>query len=192
MWLNTVLVFCEYMSFAKSWQEKGCSSQAETYISKWKIYIYYIHTEKYSPKSGVVNLDTQMSSSQSEEWTMVFTCEKNDTSNQNRERCFFTWEKMMRPIRSHRGVWVSRQNSRLLLQLAAPLRTHSTRKVLLKEFFSLKKWKTFRKWSGIVSFVSLSIKKTVESRRNNSGRGKTEQDVSLCCAFCRSYFVFHL
>ena len=44
-------------------------------------------------------------------------------------------------------------------------------KVLLKEFFSLKKWKTFRKWSGIVSFVSLSIKKTVESRRNNSGKG---------------------
>ena len=24
---------------------------------------------------------------------MVFTCEKNDTSNQNRERCFFTCEK---------------------------------------------------------------------------------------------------
>ena len=29
--------------------------------------IYYIHTEKYSPKSCVVNFDTQMSSSQSEE-----------------------------------------------------------------------------------------------------------------------------
>ena len=40
--------------------------------------------------------------------------------------------KMIRPIRSHRGVWVSRQNSRLLLQLAAPLRTHSTRKVYSK------------------------------------------------------------
>ena len=40
--------------------------------------------------------------------------------------------KMIRPVRSHRGVWVSRQNSRLLLQLAAPLRTHSTRKVYSK------------------------------------------------------------
>ena len=40
---------------------------------------------------------------------------------------------MIRPIRSHRGVWVSRRNSRLSLQLVAPLRTHSTRKVLLKE-----------------------------------------------------------
>ena len=33
-WLNTVLAVCEYMSFAKSWQEKGCSSQAETWQIK--------------------------------------------------------------------------------------------------------------------------------------------------------------
>ena len=33
-WLNTVLALCEYMSFAKSWQEKGCSSQAETWQVK--------------------------------------------------------------------------------------------------------------------------------------------------------------
>ena len=154
------------------------------------IQLYYIHIENYLPKSYVVHFRTQISSSQSEERTMVFTREKqNDTSNQNRESRV---TKMIRPIRGHRGVWVSRQNSRLLLQLPAPLRTHSTRKVLLKEFFSLKKWKKFRKWSGIVSFVSLSIKKTVESRRNNSGKGKTERDVSFCCAFSRSYFAFHL
>ena len=33
-WLNTVLAVCEYMSFAKSWQEKGCSSKAETWQVK--------------------------------------------------------------------------------------------------------------------------------------------------------------
>ena len=33
-WLNTVLTVCEHMSFAKSWQEKGCSSQAETWQVK--------------------------------------------------------------------------------------------------------------------------------------------------------------
>ena len=54
---------------------------------------YYIHTEKYSPKSYVINFCTQISSSQSQERTMVFTREKNDTPNQNRERCFFTCEK---------------------------------------------------------------------------------------------------
>ena len=30
-WLNTVLAVCECMLFSKSWQEKGCSSQAETW-----------------------------------------------------------------------------------------------------------------------------------------------------------------
>ena len=33
-WLNTVLAVCECMSFAKSWQEKGYSSQAETWRVK--------------------------------------------------------------------------------------------------------------------------------------------------------------
>ena len=28
------MAVCEYMSFAKSWQEKGCSSQAETWHEK--------------------------------------------------------------------------------------------------------------------------------------------------------------
>ena len=159
-----------------------------------RIFIYYIHTEKYSPKSCVVNFDSQMSSSQSDEWNMVFTREKNDTSNQNRERCFFTCEKNdTSNQKPQRCGWVSRQNSRLFLQLAERRFAHiREEKFFSKSFFSLKKWKTFHKWSEIVSFVSLSIKKTVESRRNNSGRVKTEQDVSLCCAFCRSYYVFHL
>ena len=33
-WLTTVLAVYEYMSFAKLWQEKGCSSQAETWQVK--------------------------------------------------------------------------------------------------------------------------------------------------------------
>ena len=33
-WLNAVLSVCECMSFAKSWQEKGCRSQAETWQVK--------------------------------------------------------------------------------------------------------------------------------------------------------------
>ena len=43
------------------------------------------------------------------------------------------------------------------------------------------------------SFVCFTVdEKTVESRRNNNGKGKAERDVSFCCAFCRSYFAFHL
>ena len=33
-WLNTVLAVFDYMSFVKSWQEKGCCSQAETWQVK--------------------------------------------------------------------------------------------------------------------------------------------------------------
>ena len=50
------------------------------------VFIIIIHTEKYSPKSYVVNFHTQMSSTQSEERTMVFTREKYDTSNKNGRR----------------------------------------------------------------------------------------------------------
>ena len=71
----------------------------------WNL-VYYIHTEKYSPKSYVVNFRTQISSSQSEERTMVFTREKNDTSNQNRELCFFTCEKNDTSNQKPQG-WVS-------------------------------------------------------------------------------------
>ena len=67
--------------------------------------IYYINTEKYSPKSYVLNFSTKISSSLSEERTTVFTrqknmirpiriandffftCEKNDTSNRKPQRC---------------------------------------------------------------------------------------------------------
>ena len=68
------------------------NNQGKVY-SLLHIFYCYIHTEKYSPQRYFVNFRTQISSSQSEERTMVFTCEKNDMSNQNRERCFFTCEK---------------------------------------------------------------------------------------------------
>ena len=42
----------------------------------YTVYIYHIHTEKYSQKSYLVNFHTEMSSSQSEERTMFFICEK--------------------------------------------------------------------------------------------------------------------
>ena len=106
--------------------------------------IYYIHTEKYSSKSYVVNFRTQISSSQSEERTMVFT----------RVR------KMIRPIRSQE-----------VCEIRAKIPAFYYEKSFTQRVFLAKKVKNIRKWSGIVSFVSLSIKKTVESRRNNSGKG---------------------
>ena len=124
---------------------------------------------------------------------MVFTREKNDTSNQNRERCFFTCEKNdTSNQKPQRRVSFAPKFPPFLAACLALLRTQSRRKVFLKEFFLVKKVKNILEME-CNSFVCSTVdKETVESRRNNSGRGKTEQDVSLCCAFCRSYFVFHL
>ena len=94
---------------------------------------YYIHTKKYSPKSCVVNFDTQISSSQSEEWTMVFTRGKNDTSNQKPQRCV-TFAPKFPPFLA--ACWT-------------PLRTHSRRKVFLKEFFLVKKVKNISEMEWI-------------------------------------------
>ena len=66
--------------------------------------VYYIPTEKYSPKSYVVNFRTQISYSQSEERTIFLTREKIDTSNQNPNDIFSSVRKMVRPIKSHRDV----------------------------------------------------------------------------------------
>ena len=77
-----------YIELAMEWRSKMLwdvsatnSEIANTLISKFTyntliIIFYYIHTEKYSSKSYVVNFRTQISSSQSEERTMVFTREK--------------------------------------------------------------------------------------------------------------------
>ena len=76
----------------------------------------------------------QMSSSQSEERTTVFTREKNDTSNKNRERCFFMCEKKRYVQSEAREVCEFRAKMSAFyrpLQIAAPLRRHSTKKVFL-------------------------------------------------------------
>ena len=123
---------------------------------------------------------------------MVLTREKNDTSNQNRERCFFTCEKNdTSKQKPQRCVSFAPKFPPFIAACSAASHTFNE-KSFTQRIFLAKKVKKIRKWSGIVSFVSLTIKKTVESWRNNSGKGKTERDVSFCCAFCRSYFAFHL
>ena len=122
---------------------------------------------------------------------MVFTREKNDTSNQNRERCFFTCEKNdTSNQRPQRCVSFAPKFPPFIAACSAASHTFN-KKSFTQTVFLAKKVKNISEmeWN---SFVSLSIKKTVESRRNNSGKGKTERDVSFSCAFSRSYFALHL
>ena len=138
-----------------------------------------------------------MSSSQSKKRTMVFTHEKNDT-------CMY-------PIRIANDVFSREKNDTSnqkpqrcvsfvpkFLPFIGSCSLHSTSQTFDKKSFSQsvflvkKSEKHLGNWSGIVSFVLLSMKKTVGNRENNSGRRKTERDVSLSCAFYQSYFVFYL
>ena len=51
--------------------------------------VYYIPTEKYSPKSYVINFPTQVCSSQSEEQMMFFTCKKVISPTRTANNVFF-------------------------------------------------------------------------------------------------------
>ena len=139
--------------------------------------------------------------------------------NQMRERWFSQVKKMIPPIRIVNNVFLKffhvwekwyvqsedievcefrakihpfYRRLQLTAPFAAPIRSLSMRKVFLEEFFSWKSEKHLWNWSGIVLFVSLSVKKTVQSQQNNSRRRKREQAVSLHYAFYPSYFVFYL
>ena len=70
---------------------------------------------------------------------MVFTREKNDTSNQNRERCFFTCEKNdTSNQKAQRCVSFAPKFPPFIAACGAP--SHAFKEnVLLKDFFSLKK-----------------------------------------------------
>ena len=54
-------------------------------------------------------------------------------------------------------------------------------KFFSKSFSRKKVKKHLGNLSGIVSYIFLSMKTIVESQLNNSGRGKTERDVSKLC-----------
>ena len=87
--------------FSHSFLSEGVKYNKELMTNK---YVYYKHTEKYSPKSYVVNFRKQISSSQSEERTMVFTRAKMIRPIKIANDVFSRGRKMIRPIRSHRGV----------------------------------------------------------------------------------------
>ena len=92
---------------------------------------------------------------------MVFRSEKVPRPITIANEVFSRVRKMIRPIRSHGGVRASRQNSLLFIgACSAAMQTFNkksfSRSVLLVKINSEKH---LGSWSGIVSFVSLSMKK---------------------------------
>ena len=97
--------------------------------------------------------------------------EENDSSNKNSERCFFTREKNdTSSQKPQRCASFEAKTSAFYrrLQLPAPLCKHSTKKFFSKCFSRKKSETHLGNWNGIVSFVSLLMKKTVESRQTTA------------------------
>ena len=121
-------------------------------------------------QSYVVNFRTQISSSQSEERTMVFTREKWYVQSESRKMFFHVLEKWY--VQSE-ATEVCEFRAKIPAFYCSSAASHTFNE---KSFFSTQRVFLAKKVKNIsemriVSFVSLSIKKTVESRRNNSGKG---------------------
>ena len=147
-----------------------------------------IHTEKYSPKSYVVNFHTQISSSQSEERTMVFTREKNDTSNQNRERCFFMCEKNdTSNQKPQRCVRFAPKFPPFIgaCSLQRPFADIQREKFFSKCFCRIKKWKTSRKleWNSFVCFTVDEVNCREPSKQQRKWKSRTRRKLKLCFSF---------
>ena len=123
---------------------------------------------------------------------MVFTREKNDTSNQNRERCFFTCEKNdTSNQRPQRCVSFAPKFPPVIAVCSAASHTFNEKNFTQRVFLA-KKVKNISEmeWNSFVCFTV--DKENGREPAKQQRKGKTERDVSFCCAFFRSYFAFHL
>ena len=111
---------------------------------------------------------------------MVFTYEKKKIRPIRIATMFFSLvRKMIRPIRSHRGV--SLVPKFLPFIGACSFADMPWEKFFSKSFSSKKSEKHPGNLSGIVLFVSLSMKKTVESWENKrKGKNWTRHKLKLC------------
>ena len=105
-----------------------------------------------------------MSSSQIEKRTMVFThVKKKDTSNKNRERCFFTCVKHdmsnQKPQRCVSFEFRAKTGPPLIDACSLQRRFFQREKIFSKSFSCKKGDKHIGNWSGIVSFVSCRLGK---------------------------------
>ena len=114
---------------------------------------------------------------------MVFTLEKNDTSNLNLEWCFFTCEKNATSNQKpQRCVSFTPKFPPFLAACWAPCRTHSIRKVFLKEFFLVKKVKNISEmeWNSFVCFTVDKENCGEPAKQQQKGKKWTRRKLMLC------------
>ena len=134
----------------------------QTVSTMYNNQINYIYTAKYSPKSYVVNFRTQISSSQSEERMMVFTREKNDTSNQ---RCVSFAPKFLPFI------------------AACSAASHTfNEKSFTQRVFLAKKVKNISEmeWNSFICFTVDKENSREPAKQQRKGKNRTRRKLLLC------------
>ena len=141
-----------------------------------------MHTEKYSPKSYVVNFHTQTSSSQSEERTMVFTRAKKDTSNQNLEGCFLRWGKNVTSNQKpQRCVSFAPKFPPFIAACSAASHTFNE-KSFAQRVFLAKKVKNISEmeWNSFVCFTVDKENCGEPAKQQRKGKNRTRRKLMLC------------
>ena len=123
---------------------------------------------------------------------MVFTREKNDTSNQNRERCFCTCEKNDTSNQKPQRCESFAPKFPPFIAACSVASYTLKGKSFTQSVFLAKKVKNISEMERN-SFVCFTVdKENGREPAKQQRKGKTERHVSFCCAFYRSYFAFHL
>ena len=111
---------------------------------------------------------------------MLFTREKNDTSNQNRERCFFTCEKNdTSNQRPQRCVSFAPKFPPLIAVCSAAASHTFNEKNFTQRVFLAKKVKNISEmeWN---SFVCFTVDKEKPAKQQRKGKNRTRRKLLLC------------
>ena len=119
---------------------------------------------------------------------MIFTREKNDTSNRNREQCFFTCEKNdMSNQKLQRSVSFAPKLPPFIAACSAPSHTFNE-KSFTQRVFLAKKVKNISEmeWNSFVCFSVDKENGREQAKQQRKGKNRTRRKLLLC------YFAFHL
>ena len=145
------------------------------------ILLYYIHTEKYSPKSYVVNFRTQLvlANQRSERW--FSHVKRMIPPIRIANDVFSRVRKMIRPIRSHRGAGFAPKFSPFIAACSAASHTFNE-KSFTRRVFVAKKVKniTVMEWNRFMCFTVNKENGREPAKKQRKGKNRTRRKLLLC------------
>ena len=113
---------------------------------------------------------------------MVFTCEKNDTSNQNRERCFFTREKNDTSNQKPQGCASFAPKFPPFIAAGSAASHTFNEKRFTRRVFLAKKVKNISEmeWNSFVCFTVDKENAREPAKQQRKGINRTRRKLLLC------------